>query len=113
MNYIEYNGRKISVRPAVKDYEIDVNGAYVRQIPWFREPFGESYKNPVEKDRYTLFWAKDCAWSNRVAIIYSLLGLYESIKEVMQDLLESFITEAIIILLAGRLYLCYLIIKDK
>lgn len=88
MNYIEYNGRKISVRPAVKDYEIDENGAYVRQIPWFREPFGESYKNPAEKDRYTLFWAKDCAWSNRVAIVYSLLGLCESIKEEIVDWTE-------------------------
>lgn len=88
MNYIEFEGRKISVRPAVKDYEIDKDGAYVRQTPWFREPFGDSYKNPVEDDRYTLFWAKDCAWSNRVAIVYSLLGLNEAIKEEIVDWTE-------------------------
>ncbi|MFR1323483.1 MAG: glutathione S-transferase C-terminal domain-containing protein [Ezakiella massiliensis] len=85
MNYIEFEGRKISIRPAVDDYEIDENGAYQRQVPWFREAFGEKYSNPIEKDRYTLFWAKDCAWSNRIAIIYSLLGLEKAIKEEVVD----------------------------
>lgn len=35
MNYIEFEGRKIAVRPAVEDYEIDENGEYQRQIPFF------------------------------------------------------------------------------
>ena len=85
MNYIEFEGRKISVRPAVEDYEIDENGEYQRQIPFFREAFGKTGKNPVEKDRYILFWAKDCAWSNRIAIVYSMLGLEDSIKEEIVD----------------------------
>lgn len=81
MNYIEFEGRKISVRTAVEGYEIDENGEYQRQIPRFQNTFGEDGKNPVEKDRYTLFWAKDCAWSNRIAIVYSMLGLENAIKE--------------------------------
>lgn len=85
MNYIEYEGRKISIRPEVDDYEISKDGEYIRQIPWFREPFGEKYNNPIEENRYILFWAKDCAWSNRIAIIYSLLGLEKTIKEEIVD----------------------------
>lgn len=85
MNYIEFEGRKISVRPTIDDYEINENGEYQRQIPRFQQAFGAEGENPVEKDRYILFWAKDCAWSNRIAIVHSMLGLEGAIKEEIVD----------------------------
>lgn len=84
LNYIEYEGRKISTRPSVDKYEINEDGEYERQIPWFRCGFAEG-ENPVEANRYIYFWAKDCAWSNRIAIILSLLGLEDIIKEEIVD----------------------------
>ena len=48
------------------------------------EGFGEG-KNPVEKDRYILFWAKGCNWSNRAAIARELLGLEDAVKVEIVD----------------------------
>ena len=50
----------------------------------FTEGFGEG-KNPVEKDRYILFWAKGCNWSNRAAIARELLGLEDAVKVEIVD----------------------------
>lgn len=72
--YVDVNGRQIRVRPRETAQEIDEYGNFHRQPNRFTEGFGEG-KNPVEKDRYILFWAKGCNWSNRAAIARELLGL--------------------------------------
>lgn len=77
--YLEVNGRKIRVRPTETVSEIDKYGNFHRQPNRFTEGFGEG-KNPVEKDRYILFWAKGCHWSNRASITRELLGLQDAIK---------------------------------
>ena len=73
-DYEVVNGRKIRVRPQEVVSEIDENGYFVRQPNHFTEGFGEG-KNPVEKGRYHLVWAKLCHWSNRASIVRELLGL--------------------------------------
>ena len=55
--YVDVNGRQIRVRPRETAQEIDEYGNFHRQPNRFTEGFGEG-KNPVEKDRYILFWAK-------------------------------------------------------
>lgn len=57
--YVDVNGRQIRVRPRETAQEIDEYGNFHRQPNRFTEAFGEG-KNPVEKDRYILFWAKGC-----------------------------------------------------
>lgn len=69
--YVDVNGRQIRVRPRETAQEIDEYGNFHRQPNRFTEGFGEG-KNPVEKDRYILFWAKGCNWSNRAAIAREL-----------------------------------------
>ncbi len=72
------NGRKIRVRPT-EIQEVDNNGFFHRQKNYFTESFGEG-KNPVEKGRYHLVWAKLCHWSNRASIVRELLGLEDAIS---------------------------------
>ena len=71
--YVDVNGRQIRVRPRETAQEIDEYGNFHRQPNRFTEGFGEG-KNPVEKDRYILFWAKGCNWSNRAAIARELVS---------------------------------------
>ena len=78
-DYEVVNGRKIRVRPQEVVSEIDENGYFVRQPNHFTEGFGEG-KNPVEKGRYHLVWAKLCHWSNRASIVRELLGLEDAIS---------------------------------
>ena len=85
--YVEVNGRKILLRPKV-NLEIDENGYYRRQKNRFTEHFGTKL-HPIEKDRYILFWSKGCAWSNRVVIVITLLGLEETIKTEVVDWSEN------------------------
>ena len=85
--YVEVNGRKILLRPKV-NFEIDENGYYRRQKNRFTEHFGTKL-HPIEKDRYILFWSKGCAWSNRVVIVITLLGLEETIKTEVVDWSEN------------------------
>lgn len=82
--YIEVNGRQIRVRPTETVSEIDEYGNFHRQPNRFTDGFGAG-KNPVEKDRYILFWAKGCHWSNRAAITRELLGLEDAIKVEIVD----------------------------
>lgn len=78
-DYEVVDGRKIRVRPQEVVSEIDENGYFVRQPNHFTEGFGEG-KNPVEKGRYHLVWAKLCHWSNRASIVRELLGLEDAIS---------------------------------
>ena len=75
-DYEVVDGRKIRVRPQEVVSEIDENGYFVRQPNHFTEGFGEG-KNPVEKGRYHLVWAKLCHWSNRASIVRELLVSHE------------------------------------
>lgn len=79
--YVDVNGRQIRVRPRETAQEIDEYGNFHRQPNRFTEAFGEG-KNPVEKDRYILFWAKGCNWSNRAAIARELLGLEDILQQI-------------------------------
>ena len=54
--YIEVNGRQIRVRPTETVSEVDKYGNFHRQPNHFTKGFGPG-ENPVEKDRYILFWA--------------------------------------------------------
>ena len=83
-DYEVVDGRKIRVRPQEVVSEIDENGYFVRQPNHFTEGFGEG-KNPVEKGRYHLVWAKLCHWSNRALIVRELLGLEDAISVNMVD----------------------------
>ena len=82
--YVDVKGRQIRVRPRETAQEIDEYGNFHRQPNRFTEGFGEG-KNPVEKDRYILFWAKGCNWSNRAAIARELLGLEGAVKVEIVD----------------------------
>jgi putative glutathione S-transferase len=77
-DYEIVNGRKIRVRPTEWGQEVDENGYFHRQPNHFTTGFGEG-KNPVEKGRYKLVWAKLCHWSNRASIVRELLGLEDAI----------------------------------
>lgn len=57
--YYEVNGRQIRVRPTESGQEIDEYGNFHRQPNHFTKGFGEG-ENPVEADRYILFWGKGC-----------------------------------------------------
>lgn len=84
--YYEVNGRQIRVRPTESGQEIDEYGNFHRQPNHFTKGFGEG-ENPVEADRYILFWGKGCNWSNRASIARELLGLdVEVLKEVFDRL---------------------------
>ena len=82
--YVDVNGRQIRVRPRETAQEIDKYGNFHRQPNRFTEGFGEG-KNPVEKGRYHLVWAKLCHWSNRASIVRELLGLDEAISVNMVE----------------------------
>ena len=89
--YVDVNGRQIRVRPRETAQEIDEYGNFHRQPNRFTEGFGEG-KNPVEKDRYILFWAKGCNWSNRAAIareLGSILTFEVDSKERAYHILEN------------------------
>jgi putative glutathione S-transferase len=77
--YIEIDGKQVRVRPVETVSEVDKYGNFHRQPNHFTKGFGEG-ENPVEKDRYILFWAKGCHWSNRASITRELLGLQDAIK---------------------------------
>lgn len=79
--YYEVNGRQIRVRPTESGQEIDEYGNFHRQPNHFTKGFGEG-ENPVEADRYILFWGKGCNWSNRASIARELLGLDKATREI-------------------------------
>ena len=70
-------------RPKETKSEIDERGAFIRQPNAFIKPFGEEPEdNHAEADRYAIYWAHGCHWSNRPVIARDMLGLQDVIGDV-------------------------------
>ena len=70
-------------RPKETKSEIDERGAFIRQPNAFIKPFGEEPEdNHAEADRYDIYWAHGCHWSNRPVIVRDILGLQDVIGDV-------------------------------
>lgn len=70
-------------RPKETIDEIDERGAFIRQANYFITPFGDKEGElKAEKDRYVIYWAHGCHWSNRPVIVRDILGLQDVIKDV-------------------------------
>ncbi len=82
--YINVDGKQVRVRPTETVSEVDKYGNFHRQPNHFTKGFGEG-ENVIEDNRYILFWAKGCHWSNRAAITRELLGLENAIKVEIVD----------------------------
>lgn len=80
----EKYAKKVGVneRPNENISEIDATGAFIRQANTLIQPFGdkEGYLK-AEAERYAIYWAVGCNWSNRPVIVRDLLGLNEVIKD--------------------------------
>ncbi len=71
-------------RPMETKNEINAAGAFVRQPNAFTAPAGEGEGEwKPEANRYRLYWAKGCNWSNRPAIVIELLGLSDTISNIL------------------------------
>lgn len=69
-------------RPQIKKEETDENGFWIRQPNLLTTPFGEKEGElKADKDRYIIYWARTCNWSNRPVIARDLLGLQDVIKD--------------------------------
>lgn len=72
----------VSPRPMETKNEIDERGAFVRQPNAFIVPFGAKDNEwKAEKDRFRIYWAKGCNWSNRPIIARDILGLTDIISD--------------------------------
>lgn len=62
--------------------EIDEKGYWVRQKNSLITPFGDEEGDlKADKDRYIIYWASGCNWSNRPVIARDILGLQDVIKD--------------------------------
>ena len=70
-------------RPQETRSEIDDRGAFIRQPNAFIRPFGEGVNDlKAEANRYAIYWAHGCHWSNRPVIVRDILGLTDVIGDV-------------------------------
>ncbi len=75
--------RGVRERPNETISEIDERGVFVRQPNAFITPFGEKEGEfKAEANRYKIFWAHGCHWSNRPVIVRDILGLEDVIDEL-------------------------------
>ncbi len=73
----------VDPRPQEVREEIDERGAFIRQPNAFIKPFGEKEAdNHAEADRFAVYWAHGCHWSNRPVIVRDILGLQDVIRDV-------------------------------
>ena len=76
----------VDPRPNETISEIDETGAFIRQPNAFIQPFGDKEGDlKAEANRYAIYWAIGCNWSNRPVIVRDLLGL----QNVIQDQLVT------------------------
>ena len=69
-------------RPKLDKGEIDEKGYWIRQRNFLTKPFGNGINDlKADKDRYIIYWAPGCNWSNRPVIVRDLLGLNDVILD--------------------------------
>ncbi|MDR0999444.1 MAG: glutathione S-transferase C-terminal domain-containing protein [Clostridiales bacterium] len=77
----------VDPRPNETISEINESGAFIRQPNAFIQPFGDKEGDlKADANRYAIYWATGCNWSNRPVIVRDLLGL----QDVIKDQLTSF-----------------------
>lgn len=80
----ELHAKEVGVDPRPNETisEIDERGAFIRQPNAFIQPFGDKEGDlKAEANRYSIYWAVGCNWSNRPVIVRDLLGLQGVIKD--------------------------------
>ncbi len=80
----EKYAKEVGVNPRPKETlkEIDERGAFIRQPNAFIKPFGDGAEDlKAEDNRYAIYWAHGCHWSNRPVIVRDILGLENVIKD--------------------------------
>lgn len=73
----------VNPRPNETKKEIDERGAFIRQPNAFIEKFGSKDNElKAEANRFSIYWAHGCHWSNRPVIVRDILGLEDVIDDV-------------------------------
>ncbi len=70
--------KEVGARPRPKETlsEIDERGAFIRQPNYFTQRFGDNDGDlKAEANKYIIYWAHGCHWSNRPVIVRDILGL--------------------------------------
>ena len=81
----EEHAKEVGVKPRPKETisEIDERGAFIRQPNAFIQPFGAGEDElKAEANRFAIYWAHGCHWSNRPVIVRDILGLTDVIADV-------------------------------
>ena len=72
----------VDPRPNETKNEIDSRGVFIRQANWFTKPFGNDNDDlKAEPNRFGIYWAHGCHWSNRPVIVRDILGLEDVIYD--------------------------------
>lgn len=72
----------VNPRPQETSDEISAKGAFVRQPNAFIKKFGVKTEDlKAEANKYAIYWAHGCHWSNRPVIVRDILGLTDVIKD--------------------------------
>ena len=82
----EQHAKEVGAKPRPHETidEIDETGAFIRQPNSFIKPFGNNPSDlQAEANRYRIYWAKGCHWSNRPVIVRDLLGLTDVISDIL------------------------------
>ena len=80
----------LAPRPNEQKDETNERGVFVRQPNSFIVPFGEKEgEHKAEANRFAIYWAHGCNWSNRPVIARDLLGLEDVIAEKIIDSFEA------------------------
>lgn len=80
----EAHAKEVGVDPRPRETisEIDERGVFVRQPNAFIRPFGDKEGDlKAEANRFAIYWAHGCHWSNRPVIVRDILGLQDVIAD--------------------------------
>lgn len=80
----EQFAREVGVNPRPNETikEIDERGAFIRQPNAFIQKFGSRPEDlKAEANRFSIYWAHGCHWSNRPVIVRDILGLEDVIYD--------------------------------
>ncbi|MCR5113984.1 MAG: glutathione S-transferase C-terminal domain-containing protein [Acholeplasmatales bacterium] len=83
-NLAEEFAKKVGARPRPNETkaEIDERGVFVRQANYFTQAFGDKENElKAEPNRFIIYWAHGCHWSNRPVIVRDILGLDDVIYD--------------------------------